>query len=274
MSVEHILVESSNIGTIAVQMSLGEGDWDLAQPDEYMRAFGLGEKTALDFPGESNGILKHWSDLWGPSASRSPTGRASPAPRSSWSSAVNTIANDGTLRGAAARAGLHRAATASDRRRRPSATREVISPRSPTQMQHMMREVVCRAARASWRSVRRACRRRQDRHRPQGPGDGYLNAAGERAYYASFVGFFPAEDPQVTVLVSIDEPPAGDINRFGGTAAAPVFAGLAPVIAHEMGLVPPAGSTRLRRSDRSWTRRATSPDDRRLGAVPDQLRRP
>jgi cell division protein FtsI (penicillin-binding protein 3) len=72
---------------------------------------------------------------------------------------------------------------------------------------------------------------------------GYLNAAGERVYYASFVGFFPAEDPQVTVLVSIDEPPAEDINRFGGTAAAPVFAGLVPVIAHEMGLVPPAGST-------------------------------
>ena len=40
------------------------------------------------------------------------------------------------------------------------------------------------------------------------PDGGYLNAAGERVYYASFVGFFPAEDPQVTVLVSIDEPPA------------------------------------------------------------------
>ena len=62
---------------------------------------------------------------------------------------------------------------------------------------------------------------------------------GERVYYASFVGFFPAEDPQVTVLVSIDEPPAGDINRFGGTAAAPVFAELAPTIMHELRHPPP-----------------------------------
>ena len=67
MTVEQILVESSNIGTIDVQMSIGSGDWDLARQThwEYMRRFGLGEKTALDFPGESPGILKHWSDLWG-----------------------------------------------------------------------------------------------------------------------------------------------------------------------------------------------------------------
>jgi cell division protein FtsI (penicillin-binding protein 3) len=45
------------------------------------------------------------------------------------------------------------------------------------------------------------------------------------------------------VLVSIDEPPAGDINRFGGTAAAPVFAELAPTIVHELGIEPPPDAT-------------------------------
>jgi len=43
----------------------------------------------------------------------------------------------------------------------------------------------------------------------------------------------------VTVLISIDEPPAGTINRFGGTAAAPVFARLVPTIANELSLQPP-----------------------------------
>jgi cell division protein FtsI (penicillin-binding protein 3) len=47
----------------------------------------------------------------------------------------------------------------------------------------------------------------------------------------------------VTVLVSIDEPPAGSGDRFGGTAAAPVFAELAPTMIHELGIRPPAGST-------------------------------
>ena len=72
------------------------------------------------------------------------------------------------------------------------------------------------------------------------PNGTYLNEEGDRVYYASFVGFFPAEDPQITMLVSIDEPPAGDINRFGGTAAAPVFRDLVPTIAHETNLQPPA----------------------------------
>jgi cell division protein FtsI (penicillin-binding protein 3) len=70
----------------------------------------------------------------------------------------------------------------------------------------------------------------------------YLNEKGERTYYASFVGFFPAEDPQATVLISIDEPPGADgqLTRFGGTAAAPVFAQVAPAIMREMDITPPA----------------------------------
>ncbi len=46
----------------------------------------------------------------------------------------------------------------------------------------------------------------------------------------------------MTVLVSIDEPPAGTNDRFGGTAAAPVFAELAPTIIHELGIMPSPGT--------------------------------
>jgi cell division protein FtsI (penicillin-binding protein 3) len=74
------------------------------------------------------------------------------------------------------------------------------------------------------------------------PDGTYFNEAGERVYYSSFVGFFPAEDPQVTVLISIDEPPADTNDRFGGTAAAPVFRELAPTIVHELGIVPGTGA--------------------------------
>ena len=59
-------------------------------------------------------------------------------------------------------------------------------------------------------------------------------------YYASFVGFFPAEAPRVTTLVSIDEPQGGDLNHFGGTAAAPVFQAIVPTILQQLGIQPPA----------------------------------
>jgi cell division protein FtsI (penicillin-binding protein 3) len=52
MSVAQILTESSNIGTIFVQQEMGR-----ERHREYMAAFGLGSKSALEFPGESSGIL-------------------------------------------------------------------------------------------------------------------------------------------------------------------------------------------------------------------------
>ena len=72
---------------------------------------------------------------------------------------------------------------------------------------------------------------------------GYVDADGTKQYYASFVGFLPAEDPQVTILVSIDQPPAGSGDRYGGTAAAPVFRELAPAMVHELDISQPPGST-------------------------------
>jgi cell division protein FtsI (penicillin-binding protein 3) len=71
----------------------------------------------------------------------------------------------------------------------------------------------------------------------------YVDDEGNRSYFASFVGFFPATDPKVTVLVSIDEPDPSTRDRFGGTAAAPVFAEIAQVVMHELRIEPPPGDT-------------------------------
>ena len=67
----------------------------------------------------------------------------------------------------------------------------------------------------------------------------YIDASGNKAYYATFVGSFPAEDPQVTILVSIDEPNSESNDRFGGTASAPLFADLAQITISELGVKPP-----------------------------------
>ena len=241
MSVEQILVQSSNIGTIFVQQKTGrELHWD------YMRRFGLGEKTALDFPGESAGILKHWKDLWGSERVTVAYGQGVASTSIQLAAAVNVIANDGMYvapRLVKGMVGPDGDVTDSP----PSATHEVVRPEVAAQMQYIMRRVVCdpkgtgELAQQGVEGFSVAGKTGTGlKAQPNGT---YINEQGERAYYASFVGFFPAEDPQVTVLVSIDEPPAGDINRFGGTAAAPVFAELVPTIVHELGMQPPANTT-------------------------------
>jgi cell division protein FtsI (penicillin-binding protein 3) len=242
MTVEQILVESSNIGTIDVQMSMGFGDWDTARQShwEYLRSFGFGERTALDFPSESPGILKHWTDLWGSERVTVAYGQGFAATAIQMASAVNAVANDGEyvaptlVRGFIDEDGDLIEAD-------PPARHEVVRDDVAHEVQAMMRQVVCRGTgKLAQEGVENfnVAGKTGTGLKAQ-PGGGYTDENGNRVYYASFAGFFPAEDPKVTVLVSIDEPPAGDINRFGGTAAAPVFANLVPVIAHELALQPP-----------------------------------
>jgi cell division protein FtsI (penicillin-binding protein 3) len=245
LTVEQILVESSNIGTIDVQQSL-DGEWEAARQThwEYMRRFGLGEKTALDFPGESPGILKHWSDLWGSERVTVAYGQGVASTSIQLAGAINTIANDGVYvppRIVKATVGSNGDVTEVVL----PESREVVTPGVAADVQDMMRQVVCRgtATRAQIGIENFSVAGKTGTGLKAQPNGTYRNEQGELVYYASFVGFFPAEDPQVTVLVSIDEPPAGDINRFGGTAAAPVFARLAPTIMHELGMQPPANTT-------------------------------
>ena len=71
----------------------------------------------------------------------------------------------------------------------------------------------------------------------------YVKDEGSRAYFASFVGFLPAQEPRFTVLVSIDEPDPSSRDRFGGTAAAPVFSNIAQVLISELDIRPVGGDT-------------------------------
>jgi cell division protein FtsI (penicillin-binding protein 3) len=209
-----------------------------------MRAFGLGETTALDFPGESAGILKHWSDLWGSERVTVAYGQGVASTSIQLVAAINVIANDGTY----VAPKLVKATVGPDGEvvdAAPSATHEVVSTQTAEQVQAMMLAVVCDESGT-------ASRARVDSFNVAGKtGTGlkaqangtYFDANGNRVYYSSFVGFFPAEDPQVTLLISVDEPPADTNDRFGGTAAAPVFRELAPTIVHELGFRPPAAAT-------------------------------
>ena len=232
MSVSQILAESSNIGTIMVQQEMGR--W---LHRDYMAAFGLGERTALDFPGESPGILKEADDLWGSERVTVSYGQGVSSTSLQLVAAVNVIANggtyvdpklvksfvgpDGTITGAP-----------------PSDARRVVTETAAAQTAEMMRQVVCRGTATRAQVEGTSVAGKTGTAFKAADNGTYYDENGDRIYYSSFVGFFPAEAPEVTVLVSVDEPPAGTNDRFGGTAAAPVFAELAPTLINELGIVP------------------------------------
>lgn len=236
LSVAQILTESSNIGTIFVQQEMGR-----ERHREYMAAFGLGSTTALDFPGESPGILKEAKDLWGSERVTVSYGQGVSSTSLQLVAAVNTIAN----RGVYVAPKLVKATVGPDGTivdSEPSESRTVVSEQAALQTTEMMRNVVCSGTATRAQVDGLSVAGKTGTAFKAADNGTYFDADGNRVYYASFVGFFPAENPQVTVLVSIDEPPAGTNDRFGGTAAAPVFAELAPTLIHELGIVPTPGS--------------------------------
>jgi cell division protein FtsI (penicillin-binding protein 3) len=237
LTVSDILATSSNIGTIMVQEALG-----FAEHHDYMRDFGLGTKTALDFPGESEGILKDLDVLQGSERVTVAYGQGVSSTSVQLVSAVNVIANRGTY----VAPKLVSATVGPDGEQTPAPTspsRRVVSEQAALQTAAMMERVVCEgtASRAQVEGI--AVAGKTGTAFKVADNGTYYNEEGERIYYASFVGFFPADDPQVTVLVSVDEPPAGTNDRFGGTAAAPVFAALVPTLIHELDIQPAPGST-------------------------------
>jgi cell division protein FtsI (penicillin-binding protein 3) len=235
MSVAQILAKSSNIGTITVSETIG-----ITRQESYMRAFGLGEPTALGFPGESHGILKPSSEWQGTEQKTVAYGQGVAATAIQLISAINVVANGGEyvapklVRGFIDRAGQ-------DIVTDPSPTHQVLRPDVAATMNVLMRDVICHgtASRAKVPGFTIAGKTGTG-YKAQSNGT-YFDANGHKAYYASFVGFLPAEDPRITILVSIDEPPA-DGPRFGGLIAAPVFTQIAETAIHQLHIQPPTAT--------------------------------
>jgi membrane peptidoglycan carboxypeptidase len=74
--------------------------------------------------------------------------------------------------------------------------------------------------------------------RKPGPGGGYTDASGVTQYIGTFVGFVPAENPQFSIIVVVDEPSRESI--YGGDLSAPVFSQVATTALREFAVPPPA----------------------------------
>ncbi len=230
MSVRSIVSESSNIGTMMTAQTI-----KTSTLHDYLSAFGFGKKTGLNYPGESRGILRD-ADKWrGTEKVTVSYGYGLAVTPLQMIAGVNTVANNGTyiapklVSATIDKSGIRREV-------KGSTTRQVLKPQTAATMQSMLRDVVCTGTgeQAQVKGMEIAGKTGTG-YKVQSNGT-YQTDAGGRKYFASFAGFFPASSPEVTILVSIDEPDAYSRDRFGGTAAAPVFARLVPAIMHELGI--------------------------------------
>lgn len=230
MNLRTIVSESSNIGTLMTAQTINSNTLH-----DYLSSFGFGRKTGLDYPGESRGILRDAKKWRGTEKVTVSYGYGMAVTPLQLIAGVNTVANNGTY----VAPQLVSATIDKSGKRHETAkpeTRSVLKRETAATMTEMLREVICTGTGelAQVKGMQIAGKTGTG-YKVQANGT-YATDSGGRKYFASFVGYFPAANPQVTMLISIDEPDASTRDRFGGTAAAPVFARLVPGIMHELGI--------------------------------------
>lgn len=217
MTVIDILAQSSNVGTIMLGQELGK-----ERLDEYLRKFGFGERTALNFPNESPGILLDPANYTGTSIGTIPIGQGIAVTALQMLQAYNVIANDGVYVEPRLVEATISADGSRDVRRRGEG-RRVVSAETAAQVRAMLVEAVENGTDTNAQVDGYTVAGKTGTARKPQESGGYADAAGNYQYVAGFTGMVPAEDPELTMIVAIDEPSA---SIYGGTAAAPLFAEL------------------------------------------------
>jgi cell division protein FtsI (penicillin-binding protein 3) len=230
LSVNDILVHSSNIGAAKLAIQLGDQRFY-----EHVRGFGFGERTGVNLPGEIKGKIDApylWTKM---SISRMAMGQEVGATPLQVAVAMCAIANGGHLM-------------------MPQIVHEVVDSRGKVTALYKPQEVRRVATKAATDAVRAALVQvvspKGTAALAQVPG---FKAAGKTGtaqktdatghydhekYVVSFVGFMPAEDPAFVALVLLDEAHAEHGKNYGGQVAGPVFARIGEKAARYLGIKP------------------------------------
>jgi cell division protein FtsI/penicillin-binding protein 2 len=231
LSVQDILVKSSNIG--AAKLALGVGDQKFY---EYIRRFGFGERTGVELPGEISGLIRPpqaWSKI---SITRIPMGHEIGVTPLQMTVAMAAIANGGKL----ITPRIVKSITTADGKTistfSPVVLRQVISPETAKQIGDALRGVVSDRGTAAAAAVpgftisgKTGTAQKVDPH------GGYESGK----YVVSFSGYLPAERPEFVGLVVLDDAHTDKPEQnYGGLVAGPIFAHIAEKAARYLDLEP------------------------------------
>ncbi|MFD9445030.1 peptidoglycan D,D-transpeptidase FtsI family protein [Streptomyces sp. NPDC060006] len=240
LTLNGVLAKSSNIGTILATGQLGKTQKEANQVlYSYLRRFGIGGYTGLDFPGETKGILAP-ADQWSTSQQYTiPFGQGVSINAMQAASVYSTIANGGVR----VEPTLVRGTKGADGRFTPAAKAKktrVVSEKTAKTLAHMLESVVDDEEGTGTKA-------RIPGYRVAGK-TGTANrvdpATGRyRGYTSSFAGFAPADKPRVTVYCAIQNATKG--SYFGGQICGPVYKEVLEFALKTL-QVPPTGATAAR----------------------------
>jgi len=239
LTVEGIITHSSNIGSAKIAVyRLGE-----EKLFDYITRFGFGQRTGITLDGEIRGWVNPPSKWDGLTISRIPMGHSVTVTPLQMVMAMCAIANEGRLMRPMLIHSLREPSGDVFASFQPQVVRQVVSPQAAKQMVNALKTVTAKGGTAPKAAL--------DHYTVAGktgtaqvPGGkaGYL----PKKYVSSFIGFFPADDPEICISVLVEEP---DVKKgyYGAQTAGPYFKAIAEQVANYLKIRPdkeePIGTT-------------------------------
>lgn len=212
MTFAQVLQRSSNIGMVKTALTLGDN-----RVHRYLRAFGFGERTEIDLPGETPGLVKEPRDWGHRSLASIAIGQEIGVTPLQLITAVSVIANGGWLMKPYVVSEIRDGGGQVVFQAVPQVRRRPISPETAQALTGILESAVLRGtgSRSAIPSYRVAGK--TGTAQKVDPQTGVYSPT---LFVGSFAGYVPADDPRLAILVVIDEPQA---ESWGGVVAAPVF---------------------------------------------------
>ncbi|MBY7143727.1 stage V sporulation protein D [Virgibacillus sp. NKC19-3] len=207
-----VVRNSSNPGFVALGQKLGE-----EKLFSYIRNFGFGKKTGIDLQGEGNGILFNPEDIGPVELATTSFGQGVSVTPIQQVMAVAASINGGYLyEPHIAKEWVDSQTEETVEEFEPEVKERVISESTSEEIRYALESVVAQGTgRPAYVDGYRVGGKTGTAQKV-GPDGGYM----ENNYVVSFMGFAPADDPEIVVYVAIDNPK--DTVQFGGVVAAPI----------------------------------------------------
>jgi cell division protein FtsI (penicillin-binding protein 3) len=222
-----VIQHSSNIGVTKVAEKLQKEKYF-----KYIERFGFGQPTGIDLPGEAPGLVRRpssWSTI---DLATHAFGQGIAASPIQMAMAYAAVANGGFLMRPFV---VRRVVDANGKavsENQPHVIRRVISERTSRQLRSILTGVVGEGGTGILAEVEgfKVAGKTGTAQKPDLVRGGY-----SKKRVASFIGFVPAEDPRLVLLVLVDEP---EVNVYGGIVAAPIFANIARGALRQLDVIP------------------------------------
>lgn len=206
-----VVENSCNPGFVALGQRLGKNTLY-----KYIKQFGFGEKTGIDLNGEENGILFRPEKMGPVELATTAFGQGVSVTPIQQITAVSAAINGGRLlKPYLAKAWVNPVTEEVVDVIEPKVVRQVISPETSKEVRMALESVVANGTGRNAYIDGYRVGGKTGTAQKVGPNGGYMS----NEHIVSFVGFAPADDPQIVIYLAIDNPKG---IQFGGVVAAPI----------------------------------------------------